>query len=77
MQADECWRIGTTSVRVLESAAQHHYASGLGSWRLGAARRTSSFVPPYQFQFVDALLTNFHLPKSTLLMLVSAFAVTS
>ena len=61
---------GTTSVRVLESlAAQHHgrIAPGRG--------RTRMFIhPPYEFKVVDALLTNFHLPRSTLLMLVSAFA---
>jgi S-adenosylmethionine:tRNA ribosyltransferase-isomerase len=62
--------VGTTTVRVLESiAAAHdgHVLPGEG--------RTSIFIyPPYQFRIVDALLTNFHLPRSTLLMLVSAFA---
>jgi S-adenosylmethionine:tRNA ribosyltransferase-isomerase len=62
--------VGTTSVRVLESvAAQHggHVAPGSG--------RTKIFIhPPYEFRIADALLTNFHLPCSTLLMLVSAFA---
>jgi S-adenosylmethionine:tRNA ribosyltransferase-isomerase len=54
---------GTTTLRVLESATQ----PGEG--------RTRLFVhPPYRFKTVDALLTNFHLPRSTLLMLVSAFA---
>lgn len=56
--------IGTTSVRVLEST---HGQAGAG--------RTRIFIyPSYEFQVVDALLTNFHLPRSTLLMLVSAFA---
>ena len=60
--------VGTTSVRVLESAA----ASG----DVAASRgETNLFIrPPYQFRAVDALLTNFHLPRSTLLVLVSTFA---
>ena len=62
--------VGTTTVRVLEAAAQknlHPFAGWSGD--------TNIFIrPPYQFAMVDALLTNFHLPKSTLLMLVSAFA---
>jgi S-adenosylmethionine:tRNA ribosyltransferase-isomerase len=59
--------VGTTTTRVLES--QPH-----GSLR-GAAGSTEIFIhPPYEFQRVDVLLTNFHLPGSTLLMLVSAFA---
>lgn len=57
--------IGTTSLRALES----HAATGLSSGE------TNLFITPgYQFKTVDCLLTNFHLPKSTLLMLVSAFA---
>jgi S-adenosylmethionine:tRNA ribosyltransferase-isomerase len=60
--------VGTTSVRVLESAA----AEGELKARSG---RTRIFIyPPYRFRIVDCLLTNFHLPRSTLLMLVSAFA---
>ena len=61
--------VGTTSMRVLESVA----AGGAPiKPQLG---RTKIFIhPPHAFQVVDALLTNFHLPKSTLLMLVSAFA---
>lgn len=60
--------IGTTSVRALESAA----SSGQLQTFTG---ETSIFIyPGYQFRVVDALLTNFHLPESTLLMLVSAFA---
>lgn len=62
--------VGTTSLRVLESVAAA--TGGLIQPRTG---RTRLFVhPPYRFQCVDLLLTNFHLPKSTLLMLVSAFA---
>jgi S-adenosylmethionine:tRNA ribosyltransferase-isomerase len=61
--------VGTTSVRVLESAAtkSNRIAAGSGA--------TNIFIhPPYEFRIVDALLTNFHLPRSTLIMLVSAFA---
>ena len=61
--------VGTTSVRTLESAAvgQNVILSYNGP--------TSLFIlPGYEFQIVDAMITNFHLPKSTLLMLVSAFA---
>ncbi|MBB5020284.1 S-adenosylmethionine:tRNA ribosyltransferase-isomerase [Chitinivorax tropicus] len=60
--------VGTTSLRALEAASQ--------SGRLIAGQgETDIFITPgYQFQTVDRLLTNFHLPRSTLLMLVSAFA---
>jgi S-adenosylmethionine:tRNA ribosyltransferase-isomerase len=62
--------VGTTSVRALESVAAQH------DGRLVATRgRTRIFIfPPHRFRVVDALVTNFHLPCSTLLMLVSAFA---
>jgi S-adenosylmethionine:tRNA ribosyltransferase-isomerase len=61
--------VGTTSVRTLETAAQEDgmVASGEGSSRL-------FIYPGFVFRIVDGLITNFHLPKSTLLMLVSAFA---
>ena len=60
--------VGTTTVRTLESAA-------VGSQVAPGAGRTRIFIhPPHAFQIVNALLTNFHLPASTLLMLVSAFA---
>jgi S-adenosylmethionine:tRNA ribosyltransferase-isomerase len=60
--------VGTTSVRVLESAATDGGVAAGEGW-------TGLFITPgYRFQVVDAMLTNFHLPKSTLLMLVSAFA---
>lgn len=62
--------IGTTSVRVLESAA----ANANGNFAAWSGETNIFIRPPYQFRMVDALLTNFHLPKSTLLMLVSAFA---
>ena len=62
--------VGTTTLRVLESIARNTggiVTAGSGSTRI--------FIhPPYQFKVADALLTNFHLPRSTLLMLVSAFA---
>lgn len=61
--------VGTTSVRVLESASSEDGRVAAGSGN------TEIFIyPPYRFKTVDALITNFHLPKSTLLMLVSAFA---
>jgi S-adenosylmethionine:tRNA ribosyltransferase-isomerase len=60
--------VGTTSARALESAA-------LGGALQAGAGETEIFITPgFRFQLVDMLLTNFHLPKSTLLMLVSAFA---
>ncbi|TWT66083.1 tRNA preQ1(34) S-adenosylmethionine ribosyltransferase-isomerase QueA [Allorhodopirellula solitaria] len=65
-----CVAVGTTSVRVLESSAAANSGT-LQEWT-GA---TDLFIkPPYKFAAVDALMTNFHLPKSSLLVLVSAFA---
>lgn len=61
--------IGTTTTRVLESCAMEG-----GGFRVGPGRTSIFIHPPYKFRAVGALLTNFHLPKSTLLMLVSAFA---
>ena len=61
--------VGTTSVRVLESASDENGLVSAGSGN------TEIFIyPPYKFKATDAMITNFHLPKSTLLMLVSAFA---
>ncbi|MDL2263093.1 S-adenosylmethionine:tRNA ribosyltransferase-isomerase, partial [Synergistaceae bacterium OttesenSCG-928-I11] len=61
--------VGTTSVRTLES-----FADDAGRIS-GGVRETDIFIRPgYDFRFVDAMITNFHLPKSTLLMLVAAFA---
>lgn len=63
---------GTTSVRTLETGAQYA-AAGLRVGPFSGA--TSLFIlPGYEFKAVDAIITNFHLPRSTLLMLVSAFA---
>jgi len=61
--------VGTTSVRALESAAR-----GPGEVAAGPGETRLFITPGYAFRIVDRLLTNFHLPKSTLLMLVSAFA---
>ncbi|MDO9284764.1 MAG: tRNA preQ1(34) S-adenosylmethionine ribosyltransferase-isomerase QueA [Aquabacterium sp.] len=64
---------GTTTLRALESAARFSAESG-GTLQPGA-RETDIFITPgFEFRVVDRLITNFHLPKSTLLMLVSAFA---
>jgi len=61
--------IGTTSVRVLEACS-----SAAGVLKAGSGRTDIFIRPGYEFRVVDGLLTNFHLPKSTLLMLVSALA---
>ena len=72
--------VGTTSVRVLESAIKEDgtvrvLESAFKNGKLNVeSGETSIFIyPPYQFKAVDALITNFHLPESTLIMLVSAF----
>ena len=63
--------VGTTTTRSLESAV---LLSTSQKEILAVAKETNIFIdPPYQFNFVDGLITNFHLPKSSLLMLVSAF----
>ncbi|MDF2500205.1 MAG: S-adenosylmethionine:tRNA ribosyltransferase-isomerase [Anaerosporomusa subterranea] len=60
--------IGTTSIRTLETAARNGRLAAGSGW-------TDIFIyPGYQFQLVDGIITNFHLPKSTLIMLISAFA---
>ncbi|KQW45563.1 MULTISPECIES: tRNA preQ1(34) S-adenosylmethionine ribosyltransferase-isomerase QueA [unclassified Roseateles] len=60
--------VGTTTLRALESAAR-------GGELVAGSRETDIFITPgFQFQVVDRLVTNFHLPRSTLMMLVSAFA---
>ena len=61
--------VGTTSVRVLETAAD-----GAGEVHPGRGWTELFIYPPYRFRAVDSLITNFHLPRSTLIMLVSAFA---
>ncbi|MHB8787052.1 MAG: tRNA preQ1(34) S-adenosylmethionine ribosyltransferase-isomerase QueA [Thauera sp.] len=60
--------VGTTSMRALEAAAQE------GPLEAGSGETEIFILPGFRFQVVDALVTNFHLPKSTLMMLVSAFA---
>jgi S-adenosylmethionine:tRNA ribosyltransferase-isomerase len=71
--------VGTTTIRVLETAARKsrmQNAFKFAGPKIAAAKgETDLFIyPPFEFHVVDALLTNFHLPRSTLLMLVSAFA---
>lgn len=67
--------VGTTSVRSLESAAQGYTDSRhKGSIQPYRGETRIFIYPGYEFQVVDALVTNFHLPESTLIMLVSAFA---
>jgi len=62
------WAVGTTVVRALESAAD-----ATGQVRPGTAETSLFIHPPYEFNVVGRLITNFHLPRSTLLMLVCAF----
>ena len=66
--ARSVWAVGTTVVRALESAVDHH-----GKVRAGTGETSLFIRPPYDFKVVNHLITNFHLPRSTLLMLVCAF----
>jgi S-adenosylmethionine:tRNA ribosyltransferase-isomerase len=67
--------VGTTTLRVLESVAHtSEHEPVMPRVQAGLGRTRIFIYPPYDFKIVDALLTNFHLPRSTLLMLVSAFA---
>jgi len=61
------WAVGTTTVRTLETAAD-----AVGRVRAGSGETDVFLRPPYDFKVVDCLLTNFHLPRSTLLMLVAS-----
>ncbi len=61
--------VGTTTTRALESAVNSD-----GTIDAGARETALTITPGYKFRVVDALLTNFHLPRSSLLLLVSAFA---
>ena len=65
------WAVGTTALRTLETAARDD-----GTVSAGAGWTSLFVLPGFRFRVVDRLLTNFHLPRSTLLMLVSAFAGT-
>jgi S-adenosylmethionine:tRNA ribosyltransferase-isomerase len=69
-QGARVWAVGTTSVRTLESAA----ADDDGRVVPGDGETRIFIRPPYRFKVVDRLITNFHLPRSTLIMLVAAFA---
>lgn len=62
--------VGTTSTRVLETVAQKHH----GMFKEESGWTDIYIYPPYEFKAIDGLITNFHLPKSTLLLLISAFA---
>jgi len=61
--------VGTTTTRALES-----FADGKGGVKPGNGMTSLFIYPPHRFRVIDALVTNFHLPKSTLIMMVSAFA---
>ena len=63
------WAVGTTTVRTIESMA-----SDSGVVRSGSGETSIFIRPPYRFRAIDHLITNFHLPRSTLMMLVAAFA---
>lgn len=75
-RGNKVWAVGTTSMRALESAARALESAARATGRLKAGQGdTDIFITPgYRFNVVDRLVTNFHLPKSTLLMLVSAFS---
>lgn len=67
--------VGTTSVRVLETGGKLAAQKGIGDAVVPFTGQTDLFIyPGFTFRVVDAMITNFHLPRSTLLMLVSAFA---
>lgn len=67
-RGNQIWSVGTTSLRAIESAARS------GSLKAGSGDTNIFITPGFKFQVIDRLITNFHLPKSTLLMLVSAFS---
>ncbi len=69
LQGRKIIAVGTTSTRVLESCTDQK----TGLLRAGEGETQMYIYPPYQFRIIDGLITNFHLPKSSLLMMVSAF----
>ena len=64
--------VGTTSTRTVESAAEFDEASGKYLLKAGSGSTDIFIYPGYEFRIIDSLITNFHLPKSTLIMLISA-----
>lgn len=72
LQGGRIISVGTTSTRTLESAAYYDEACGKNLIGAGEGSTGIFIYPGYKFKVVDALITNFHLPKSTLLMLISA-----
>ena len=74
-QAKRVIAVGTTSTRTLESIATHLEItkSNQASWEAHEGDTSIFIYPPHQFRAIDGLLTNFHLPQSTLIMLISAF----
>ena len=68
-RGNKVWAVGTTSMRALESAARE-----TGCLKAGQGDTDIFITPGYRFRVIDRLITNFHLPKSTLLMLVCAFS---
>lgn len=64
--------VGTTSTRTLESAAKFNEETGTYEVKAGGGNTGIFIYPGYEFKIIDSLITNFHLPKSTLVMLVSA-----
>ena len=73
-RCDRIIAVGTTTVRTLEHVARDAHANGETEIQASAGDADLFILPGHQFRLVDAMITNFHLPRSTLLMLVSAFA---
>ena len=68
---NKIWAVGTTVARILETVS----TGDINRITVPATGMTDKFIyPPYEFKIVDRMITNFHLPSSTLLMLVCAFA---
>ena len=64
--------VGTTSTRTVESAAYFDEEKGIWQVKSGPGSTDIFIYPGYEFRIIESLITNFHLPKSTLLMLISA-----